>query len=131
MRRRIFKSKLHRATITEADLHYEGSLTIDPDLMEAADILQHEEVHVWNVTNGSRLTTYAIAGERGAKTICLNGAAAHLGNVGDLVIIATFAEMEEAEIARGFEPKVVLLGRDNAILETEHVELPGPEIRDA
>lgn len=126
MRRRIFKSKLHRATITEADLHYEGSLTIDPELMEAADILEHEEVHVWNVTNGSRLTTYAISGERGARTICLNGAAAHLGNVGDLIIIATFAEMEDTELKAGFQPKVVLLGPDNDIVEAAHIEIPGP-----
>lgn len=126
MRLRLFKSKLHRATITEADLHYEGSLTIDADLMEAAHILEFEEVHVWNVTNGSRLATYAMRGERGSGVICLNGAAAHLGGVGDLIIIATFCELEEAE-ARVHHPKVVLLGERNQILDAQHTEIPGPD----
>jgi len=126
MQLRVFKSKLHRATITEADLHYEGSLTIDAELMEAARILEYEEVHVWNVTNGARLATYAMKGERGSRTVCLNGAAAHHGRVGDLVIITTFCTLEAPEAER-HEPRVVLLGRDNRILDRDHVELPGPD----
>jgi aspartate 1-decarboxylase len=93
MQVRMFWSKIHRATITHADLHYEGSCTIDADLMDAADIMTHQELHIWNVTRGTRLVTYALPGPRGSGVICINGAAAH-GNVpGDLVILATFAEM--------------------------------------
>ena len=84
MQRVMFKSKIHRATVTEAELHYEGSLTIDEALMEAADILPHEQIHVWDVTNGARLMTYALPGVRGSGTICVNGAGAHLVKVGDL-----------------------------------------------
>ena len=92
MRRTLFKSKIHRATVTQADLDYEGSVTIDAELMRAADILPYEKVHIWNRTNGSRLETYALEGAAGSGVICVNGAAAHHAQPGDIVIIATFAE---------------------------------------
>jgi aspartate 1-decarboxylase len=125
MRRQMFKSKLHRATVTQADVDYEGSVTIDAQLLEAADILENESVHVWNVSRGTRLMTYALRGERGSGVICINGAAAHLAKPGDLVIIATFCELEEAE-ARAHVPKVVLLDERNAIKNADAVEVPGP-----
>jgi aspartate 1-decarboxylase len=124
----MFKSKLHRATVTQADLHYEGSLTIDADLMVAARILPHEQVHVWNVTRGTRLVTYAIRGEAGSGVMCMNGAAAHLVGPGDTIIVATFAEVE-AEAAEGWEPVVVLLGEGNRIAKITGHEVPGPELR--
>ncbi|WP_242340645.1 MULTISPECIES: aspartate 1-decarboxylase [Anaeromyxobacter] len=128
MRRTFFKSKIHRATVTHADLDYEGSVSIDEDLLEAAGILEYEAVHVWNITRGTRLQTYAIKGERGSGIICINGAAAHLNKPGDLVILATFAELEEAE-ARGFKPTVVLVDRKNKIVESDVVEVAGPARR--
>jgi len=128
MRRRLFKSKIHRATVTQADLHYEGSVTIDANLMESADILPNEEVHVWNVTRGTRLATYAIRGEAGSGVICINGAAAHLCHAGDIVIIATFAEFDEAE-ARAHRPRVVLVDERNRIKDPNAVEVPGPALR--
>jgi aspartate 1-decarboxylase len=114
MQRSMFKSKIHRATVTEANLNYEGSLTVDADLLTAADILPFEEVHVWNVTRGTRLTTYAIAGPPGSGTVCVNGAGAHLAQPGDLVIVATFTEMDEAA-ARAHEPLVVLVDEHNRV----------------
>lgn len=128
MRRTFFKSKIHRATITHADLDYEGSVSIDEDLMDAAGIWNYEAVHVWNITRGTRLQTYAIRGERGSGVICINGAAAHLNKPGDLVILATFAELEEAE-ARTHEPTVVLVDRDNRIVAKDAVEVAGPQRR--
>jgi aspartate 1-decarboxylase len=128
MRRTFFRSKIHRATITHADLDYEGSVTIDEDLMEAAGIWEYEAVHVWNITRGTRLQTYAIRGEGGAGTICINGAAAHLNRPGDLVILATFAELEEAE-ARDHAPKVVLVDRANKVVAKDAVEVAGPARR--
>jgi aspartate 1-decarboxylase len=125
MNLRMFKSKIHRATVTHADLEYEGSVTIDADLLEAAGILPHEEVHVWNVTNGSRISTYALEGPRGSKAICINGAAAHLNNPGDLVILATFATMT-AEEARDFTPTVVRVDENNEILPDNSPEVAGP-----
>lgn len=112
MRRHMMKSKLHRATVTAAELHYEGSLTVDADLLDAADILPHEQIHVWDVTNGTRLTTYALPGKRGSGEVCVNGAGAHLIRPGDIVIIATFADYDDAE-ARALKPTVVLLGEGN------------------
>ena len=112
MRRHMMKSKLHRATVTEANLHYEGSLTVDADLLAAADILTHEQIHVWDVTNGARLVTYALPGKRGSGEVCVNGAGAHLIRPGDVVIVATYAEFEDAE-AKRHEPRVVLLGDGN------------------
>lgn len=128
MRRTLFKAKIHRATVTHADLEYEGSVTIDEDLMEAADIWEYEAIHVWNITRGTRLQTYAIKGERGSGIICINGAAAHLNKPGDMVILATFAEMDEAE-ARNLVPKVVLVDRHNRIVAKDAVEVAGPARR--
>ena len=128
MRRTFFKSKIHRATVTHADLEYEGSVTIDEDLMDAAGIWNYEAVHVWNITRGTRLQTYAIRGERGSGVICINGAAAHLNRPGDMVILSTFAEMEESE-ARAFEPTVVLVDRKNRIVAQDVAEVAGPARR--
>jgi aspartate 1-decarboxylase len=128
MRRTFFKSKIHRATVTHADLEYEGSVTIDEDLMEAAGIWNHEAVHVWNITRGTRLQTYALRGERGSGVVCINGAAAHLNKPGDMVILATFAELEEAE-AKDFEPTVVLVDGRNRIVAKDAVEVAGPKRR--
>jgi aspartate 1-decarboxylase len=125
MRLNIFKSKIHRATVTHADVEYEGSVSIDADLLDAAGILPHEAVHIWNVTNGSRLVTYALAGERGSGTVCVNGAAAHLNRPGDLVILATYADMDPAE-ARAHVPTVVRVDGNNRILADKSPELPGP-----
>ncbi len=123
--RTLFKSKIHRATVTQADLEYEGSLTIDAVLMRAADILPYEEVHVWDVTTGARLTTYAIEGPEHSGVICVNGAAAHLVHPGDVIIIATFAQYEVSE-AVGHRPTVVLVDGANRIVDEHHVETPGP-----
>lgn len=128
MRRTLFKSKIHRATVTHADLEYEGSVSIDEDLMDAAEILQYEAIHVWNITRGTRLQTYAIKGQRGSGIICINGAAAHLNKPGDMVILATFAEFEEAE-ARSLEPTVVLVDKANKIVAKDAVEVAGPARR--
>lgn len=128
MRRTFFKSKIHRATVTQADLDYEGSVTIDEDLMDAAGIWNYEAVHIWNITRGTRLQTYAIKGQRGSGVICINGAAAHLNKPGDMVILATFAELEESE-ARAFVPKVVLVDGQNKIVVKDAVEIAGPDRR--
>jgi aspartate 1-decarboxylase len=125
----MFKSKIHRATVTDADLDYEGSVTLDADLMEAADILPHEEVHIWNVTRGTRLTTYAMRGDAGSGVVCVNGAAAHLVRPGDLVIVATFTDMDDVE-ARSHQPKVVLVDEENRIVEGELKEIAGPRRRE-
>ena len=113
MRRTLLKSKIHRATVTEAALHYEGSVTVDQDLLEAANIVDHEQVQIYNITRGTRLTTYAIPGESGSGKICINGAAAHLMKPGDLVIIASYAEYSEEELA-DFAPVVVFVDRHNS-----------------
>ena len=128
MRLNVFKSKIHRATVTQADLDYEGSVTIDEALMEAAEIADYEAVHIWNVTRGTRLQTYALRGPRGSGAICINGAAAHLMKPGEMVIIATFAEMEPAE-ARGHVPAVVLVDRENRIVARDVAEIAGPRRR--
>jgi aspartate 1-decarboxylase len=117
MERKMLKSKIHRATLTGADLHYEGSVTIDRDLMDAADILPYEAVCIWDVNNGSRLETYAIEGERGSGVVCVNGAAARLVAPNDLVIIASFVSLTEEE-ARRHEPKLVFVDERNRILPT-------------
>ncbi|HKK53594.1 MAG TPA: aspartate 1-decarboxylase [Myxococcota bacterium] len=116
MNRTLLKSKIHRATVTEANIEYEGSVTIDRDLMDAADMLPYERVDIWNCTNGNRLTTYVIEGERGGRQICINGAAAHLMKPGDLVIIASWAEVADSE-ARDFESKRVFVDHENGIRE--------------
>ncbi|GAA1770325.1 aspartate 1-decarboxylase [Streptomonospora arabica] len=115
MRRTLFHGKIHRATVTQADLHYVGSITIDADLLEAADIVEGEQVHVVDIDNGNRLVTYTIAGERGSGVIGINGAAAHLVNPGDLVIIMSYVELEEAERA-GHRPRVVHVDTANRIV---------------
>ena len=114
MLRTILKSKLHRVTVTEADLEYEGSVTIDEDLMDAADLLEHERVDIWDITNGARLSTYVIPGERGSGVIGINGAAAHLVKPGDKVIIASFVQMETEE-ARSYEPRLCFVGGRNEL----------------
>jgi aspartate 1-decarboxylase len=114
VKRILLKSKLHRATVTDADLHYEGSVTIDADLMEAADLVEHEQVQIYNITTGSRLTTYALRGPRGSGCIKVNGAAAHLVTRGDLVIIASYAHYKSDELL-DHHPTVVLLDESNHI----------------
>jgi aspartate 1-decarboxylase len=124
MRRRMFLAKIHRARVTQADLDYEGSITIDQDLLDAAGILEHEEVQIWNVTNGNRLATYALEGPRGSGVVCINGAAAHLVQPGDLVILATFGELDDQEVA-AHEPRVVFVDDLNRITGMG-AERPGP-----
>lgn len=113
----MLRSKIHRATVTKVDLHYEGSLSVDEGLMDAAGILPYEAVHVWNVNNGQRLRTYAIPAPRGSGEIFLNGAAARLGQAGDVVIIATFCWLED-EAARQHHPRIILVDTDNRISST-------------
>jgi aspartate 1-decarboxylase len=112
MLRTMLKSKIHRATVTEADLHYVGSVTIDADLMDAADLLEGEQVTIVDVTNGARLVTYAITGKRGSGVIGINGAAAHLVHPGDIVILIAYGTMTDAE-ARNYRPRIVFVGADN------------------
>ncbi|MGC9223503.1 MAG: aspartate 1-decarboxylase [Terracidiphilus sp.] len=114
MFRKLLKSKIHRATVTRSDLNYEGSIAVDEALLEAADIQPFESVHVWNVNNGSRLQTYAVVAERGSGEVCLNGAAARMAQPGDLVIIATFAWLDEKEAAAA-RPKLVFVDAQNRI----------------
>ena len=125
----LFKSKIHRATVTHADLDYEGSVTISGELLDAAGILEHEQVHIWNVTQGTRLVTYALRGDADSGVICINGAAAHLANPGDKVIIATFAEVE-AVAAKNWEPTVVFVDDANKMVG-EGAEVAGPKRRTA
>ena len=124
MQRNMFLSKIHRAVVTHADLHYEGSVTIDADLLDAAGMLEHEEVRVWNVTRGTRLVTYTLSGPRGSGVICINGAAAHANKPGDIVILATFASMSDEE-ARAHNPTVVRVDHENRIISHEP-ERAGP-----
>ena len=116
MFRTMLKSKIHRATVTQADLNYVGSVTIDRTLIEAARLLPGERVDIVDVTNGNRLTTYVIEGEAGSGQICINGAAAHLIQAGDIVIIISYAQMDEDE-ARIFVPRVVFVDHDNRIVD--------------
>lgn len=124
---KVLKCKIHRATITQACLSYEGSLTIPPYLMEASGLCEYEAIQIWNVTNGSRLETYAITGEEGSNCICANGAAAHLINPGDLVIIACFMHIEAQELAN-YKPQLVFVDKLNQI-KAIHDEIPGPSVR--
>ena len=116
MLRTMMKSKIHRATVTQADLHYVGSVTVDEDLLDAADLLAGELVHIVDVTNGARLETYTIAGERGSGVIGINGPAAHLVQENDIVILITYAEMTTEE-AKAYNPKVVHVDKDNKIVQ--------------
>ncbi|MCC5814552.1 MAG: aspartate 1-decarboxylase [Leptospira sp.] len=110
----VCKGKIHRATVTEADLNYEGSLTVDMDLVDAAGMVPYEKVHVVNVNNGARFETYLIEGERGSGTICLNGAAARLGMKGDKVIIIAYGQLDQKDLPQNFQPKVVLVDEKNS-----------------
>ena len=112
--RRLLKSKIHRACVTHADLSYEGSITLSPELLQAADILPNEAVNVWNVTSGTRFETYAIVGESASQSICVNGAAAHLVVPGDIIIIASFIQLED-NLARDWLPRVVFVDECNQI----------------
>ena len=118
MRRTMLKSKIHRATITGSDLHYVGSITIDQDLLDAADIREHEQVHVVDVDNGARFETYTISGERGSGEICINGAAARLVHTGDTIIVISYAEYDEEELD-SYVPRVVHVNKDNEIVITD------------
>ncbi len=126
----LFKSKIHRATVTHADLDYEGSVTISGELLDAAGILEHEAVHIWNVTQGTRLVTYALRGDDHSGVICINGAAAHLNKPGDKVILATFAEVE-ASVAAGWKPTVIFVDEHNRAVAPEggDAEIAGPRRR--
>ena len=117
--RTMLKSKIHRATVTQADLHYVGSVTIDADLLDAADLLPGEQVAIVDVTNGARLETYTIAGERGSGVIGINGAAAHLVHPGDLVIIISYAQLDDAA-ARRFQPRIVHVDARNRVIQRGH-----------
>jgi aspartate 1-decarboxylase len=117
MLRTMMKSKIHRATVTQADLHYVGSVTVDEELLEAADLLPGELVHIVDVTNGARLETYTIAGERGSGVLGINGAAAHLVHPGDLVILIAYGQLETAE-ALSFRPRVVFVDGANRVVGT-------------
>jgi aspartate 1-decarboxylase len=114
MLRSMLKSKLHRLKVTAADLDYEGSITLDPALLKAADILPFEAVHVWNITQGTRFQTYAMQGEPGTGVVCINGAAARLTKPGDLIIVATFVDLEDAA-AKKLQPKIVLVDGENRV----------------
>ncbi len=123
MLRVMMKSKIHRATVTQADLNYEGSLTISAELMREANILPYEMVHIYNISNGERFETYAIEGEENSGVICLNGAAAHKGTPGDLIIITTYATYAEAEMEQ-HRPKVVRVDQHNRLKNTASAEKP-------
>ena len=118
MNRTMLKSKIHRATVTAADLHYVGSLTVDPDLLEAADILENEKIHVVNVDNGARFETYTIAGRRGSGELQVNGAAARLAHQGDTVIVISYGDYSPADLAT-YAPRVVHVDLDNRIVDVD------------
>jgi len=118
MMRTMLKCKIHRATVTDAQLHYEGSVTVDRTLMDAAGLVEYEQVHIWNVDNGNRFTTYAIEGPADSGVICLNGAAARQVSKGDLVIIAAFSACDEKELAN-FHPTMVYVDRKNRITDVK------------
>ncbi|RST50153.1 aspartate 1-decarboxylase [Variovorax sp. MHTC-1] len=122
MFRSLLKSKIHRATVTDCELHYEGSCAIDEDLLDAANLAENEQIHVWNINNGERFVTYAIRGQRGSGIISLNGSAARRASVGDLVIIAAFGLVPEDQVA-GHKPKLVFVDDANRIKE-ERAHIP-------
>lgn len=129
MFRKVLRSKIHRATVTHADLDYEGSITLPKELLDAANLLEYEAVDVWNITNGNRFSTYTILGENDAEskknTICVNGAAAHLVTPGDLIIIASFNYLQSDQLA-DYPPKVVFVDQNNMIKD-QRAECPGPQ----
>ena len=118
MRRTMLKSKVHRATVTGSDLNYVGSITMDPELLEAADILEHEQVHVLDIDNGARFETYTIAGAHGSGEVTINGAAARLVHEGDKVIVVSYGEYDRAELEH-YEPRVVHVDADNGIVSVD------------
>ncbi|HEX6570006.1 MAG TPA: aspartate 1-decarboxylase [Acidimicrobiales bacterium] len=122
VRRRMLKSKIHRAVVTDANLHYVGSVTIDPDLLDAADILEHEQVAIVDIDNGARLETYAIAGVRGSGDMCLNGAAARLVQPGDRIIVISYAEYDDAEL-RDHQPRIVHVDTANRQVDAVTADL--------
>jgi aspartate 1-decarboxylase len=122
VRRRMLKSKIHRAVVTDANLHYVGSVTVDPDLLDAADILEHEQVAIVDIDNGARLETYAIAGVRGSGDMCLNGAAARLVQPGDRIIVISYAEYEDAELAE-HRPRIVHVDTTNRQVDAMTADL--------
>lgn len=126
--RKMLRAKIHRATVTHADVDYEGSISLSPELLEAADLREYEAVQVWNVTRGTRFETYAITGIRGTTDISVNGAAAHLVEVGDKVIVAAFIDMEE-EHCSSFRPKLIFVDENNRQIKGRLKEVPGPQLR--
>ncbi len=120
MQTTMLKCKIHRAHVTHAELHYEGSCAIDGDLLDLAGILEYEQIQIYNVTNGERFTTYAIRGEEGSGIISVNGAAAHRASVGDIVIIAAYAQYDAKELA-GFKPQLVYCNEDNTVKQTANI----------
>ena len=122
----MLKSKIHRATVTQADLNYEGSLTLDDTLLQAAGILPFEEIHVWNVTRGTRFRTYAMRAPAGSQVVCVNGAATHLAITGDLIIVATYGWMPHTEALRHI-PTVVFVDPENRLVSRRQ-EIPGPAL---
>ena len=126
MIRKVLRSKIHRAHVTHADLHYEGSITLAPELMELAGLVEYEAVQIWNVTNGNRFETYAMRGRVGTTDISINGAAAHLARPGDIIIIGVFQYIEEMELIK-FKPRLVFVDENNRPLP-ERGEIPGPSM---
>lgn len=124
MFRTMLKSKIHRCTVTQCELHYEGSCAIDENLLEAANLAENEQIDIWNINNGERFTTYAIRGERGSGMISLNGSAARRAQIGDLLIIAAFALVDETDVKKGFTPNLVFVDEQNRIKQLrDHVPL--------
>lgn len=119
MFRTLLKSKIHRVAVTHCELHYEGSCAIDEDLLEAANLVENEQIHIWNINNGERFVTYAIKGERGSGMISVNGSAARRASVGDLIIIAAFAQVDDKEIAT-HQPELVFVDNKNKQTELRH-----------
>ena len=119
MERIMLKSKIHRATVTDANVEYEGSITLDEELMEVADLIPFEQVHIYNISNGNRLQTYCIKGQRGSGDICINGAAARLAKKGDLIIIASYVNIKDAEL-QNFQPTLVYLDENNTLKTVCH-----------
>ncbi len=122
----MLRSKIHRATVTQADLNYEGSLTLDANLLEASSIIPFEEIHVWNVTRGTRFRTYAMKAPAGSGVVCVNGAAAHLATAGDLIIVATYSWIPGDQVARHL-PRMVFVDKENRVVSTRQ-EIPGPAL---
>ena len=127
MFREMLRAKIHRVVVTEADLDYEGSLTLDADLLDAAGMVPFEKIEVYNVARGTRFATYALEGRRGSGVCCVNGAAAHLASPGDRVIVASYAVIPEADV-RSHRPKIVLVGEGNRIREIKSEEREGTRV---